>query len=72
MGVPNKKNNIAHYSIQYDDTIEDEAKCDYTTQIPNIPQLKKLLKEAIARADDMNYRFARKRDERGFSTHQFC
>ena len=57
MGIPNKNNKVDYYSIKYDSTIEDESMSHYTTQIPNKQSLKKLLKEAFVRADEMNYRF---------------
>ena len=63
VGVPNKKSKIDYYSIRYDCAIEDESICHYSTQIPNTPALKKLLKEAIARANEKDYHFVQRREE---------
>ena len=61
VGVPNRKNKIDYYSIQYDSAIEDELVSVYATQIPGTKAMKVLLKKGMVRADDEGYRFARKK-----------
>ena len=57
--VPNKKKNLAHYVIEYDRSIheDDTVVVQYTTHLPNTKEIKLLLKEAFARADEIEYRF---------------
>ena len=61
VGVPNRKDKIDYYAIQYDSAIEDELVSVYATQIPGTKAMKVLLKKGIVRANDEGYRFARKK-----------
>ena len=57
--VPNASKGRHAYEIQYDRSkVSDIGIFDeYTKQFPNIDYVKDLLKEAVLRADQMNYKF---------------
>ena len=57
--VPNASKGRHTYEIQYDRSkVSDIGIFDeYTKQFPNIDYVKNLLKEAVLRADQMNYKF---------------
>ena len=57
--VPNKRKNLSHYEIEYDRSIhkDDAVVVRYETHLPNTKGVKALLKEAFARADEVEYRF---------------
>ena len=62
--VPNRKNNVNEYMIEYDKEkglVDDVAYEDLCTLIPGSSSMKKLLKRAVERANVIDYRFPKKK-----------
>ena len=59
VSVPKEKKGIHTYQIKYDQSkVSDIGIIDqYTKELPNIDYVKDLLKEAVSRADSMDYKF---------------
>ena len=59
LSVPNASKGRYTYQIQYDQSkVSDSGNIDqYTKELPNINYVKDLLREAVSRADSMNYCF---------------